>query len=298
MTSSWESAARPITAAEREVFIMHRFNPAAPDFFSPAEQANIFHGVGLREDVFYPWFIAHRIHRNWVSFLERFAQGVLIIMHADHDDAAAAAEQAVEDYKQGNFILMPIHADSTDIKKFDVKILEAPANTGGLFKEYLLDYSSKKIRDIIEGQELTSTTAPTGLGSGVASAHQSTFQLFVRYDAMSLQRTLTEQLVWRLQRWNGIMPDVRLRWEFAIEDTEAQQKMDAVNKAHGMGVSFIEDEVRELTGMSRPTEDDNIIGGMSMQQDQGLLDFGEQPPGQPNAGGNGDHLERIRQLLS
>lgn len=259
---AFESAARPLTAAEREIFIMHTFNPTAAEFFTPEEAALIFHGKGLREDIWFPWWISHHIHQQWVNFLERYASGIVVILHEDTDEAREKAIEAVASYRNDNALLVPIHADGAAIKKFDVQVVELPANTAEHFLTYIENFVGKHIRHVIEGQDLTSETAPTGLGSGVAKAHQDTFAMFNRYDAIRLGRTLTEQLVWRLQRWNGILPDVRMKWEFAVEDKDPKEVMQSVRLAHSMGVRFIENQVRELTGLSEPTEDDTVIGGM------------------------------------
>jgi hypothetical protein len=53
--------------------------------------------------------------------------------------------------------------------------------------------------------------------------------------------------------------DFGIRFEFNVETPENADKMDAVSKAVSMGVSFKMDEVRELTGMSKPVEGDEVV---------------------------------------
>ncbi|MDK1021938.1 MAG: DUF935 family protein [Candidatus Hydrogenedentes bacterium] len=270
--AGWESRARPLNAVERQIFILHTFNPAAPEFFVPEEAALIYHGSGLREDVWYYWWISNHIHKQWVYFLERYAAGIVMIKHPDTQAGRDAAEAAVRDYKDGNFLLVPIPGDAVDIKAFDIEIKEAPGNVGQLFMDYVDTFTGGYIKQIIEGQVLTSDVGATGLGSGVAQAHESTFQTYIEYDARRLARTLTNQLVARLQSWNNILPDVRFKFEFAIGETTKKETMEAVQAAHAMGVQFKEGEVRDITGLSKPDDGDDVIGGEQMT-DQ--FDFGE-----------------------
>lgn len=292
--SGFESPVRRLTPQEKQVFMLHIFNPAAPDFWTPEENALVFHGSGLREDVWYPWWISNHIHKQWVYFLERYAGGVVSIAHADTVEARDAAEEAIRNYKDGGYLLIPIHGDSVDIKAFEFDIKEAPSNSAGMFMDYVDGFTGGLIKQIIEGQILTSDAAPTGLGSGVAKAHENTFQMYTEYDARRLARTLTKQLVWRLQRWNNIMPDKRFTFEFAIDEVDVKDKMTAVKQAYDMNCKFVEDEVRELTGLSKPTEEDEVVGGTQMGgpgfSDQMSL-MGAMDPGAgqmlPGSNGNG-----------
>lgn len=262
----WESRVRHLNQVERELFVLHTFNPSAAEFFTPEESALVFHGTGLREDVWHYWWLSHHIHKQWVYFLERYAGGIVVIAHPDTAGGREAAEVAVRDYKDGNFLLVPIPGDATDIKAFDIQIKEAPSNTSQLFLEYVDGFTGGYIKRIIEGQILTSEAAPTGLGSGVAKAHENTFQMYVEYDARRLARTITTQVVARLQRWNNILPDVRFNFEFAIDEVSKKETMEAVHLAHSMGVRFKEDDVRDITGLGRPDDEDDVIGGEMMGQ--------------------------------
>lgn len=288
----FESPVRKLTPAEQQVFMLHVFNPAAPDFWTPEENALVFHGQGLREDVWYPWWISNHIHKQWVYFLERYAGGIVTIAHADFPEAREAAEEAIRNYKDGGYLLVPMMGDAVDIKAFTFDIQEAPSNSAGMFMDYVDGFTGGLIKQIIEGQILTSEAAATGLGSGVAKAHENTFQMYTEYDARRLGRTLTKQLVWRLQRWNNIMPEKRFSWEFAVDETDIKDKMTAVKQAYDMNVQFVADEVRQLTGLSKPTPEDEVVGGVQMGGpafgDQMSL-FGSMDPaaGQPT-GDNGD----------
>ncbi len=291
--SGFESPVRRLSKEEQQVFMLHTFNPAAPDFWVPEENALIFHGQGLREDVWYPWWISNHIHKQWVYFLERYAGGIVSIAHADTIEARDAAEEAIRNYKDGGYLLIPIFGDSIDIKAFEFNIQEAPNNSAGMFSDYVDGFTGGLIQQIIEGQTLTSDVGATGLGSGVAQAHENTFLMFVKYDARRLGRTLTEQLVWRLQRWNNIMPDKRFTWQFAIDETDIKDKMAAVKTAYEMNVQFVADEIRQMTGLSKPTDEDEVVGGVQMGgpgfgDQMGLFDKLDPAAGQSAPGQNGN----------
>ena len=95
--------------------------------------------------------------------------------------------------------MVPIPSDALDVKAFDVEIKEAPGNVGQLFMDYVDTFTGGYIKQIIEGQVLTSDVGATGLGSGVAQGHESTFQTYLEYDARRLARTLPRPLCARPQ---------------------------------------------------------------------------------------------------
>ena len=124
------------------------------------------------------------------------------------------------------------------------------------------DYFEHHMERLIVGQTLSAGTEGGGLGgTGVAKLHEDTKFQLLQFDADNLAETLTDDLVGPMLRLNVPSADFGIRFEFNVESPENADKMEAVSKAVSMGVTFKMDEVRELTGMSRPEEGEETIGG-------------------------------------
>lgn len=259
-----ESPARKLDDAEKQLLIIHNFNYQAADYWEPEEVANIYHGSGLREDLWYFWFMSHKVHKDWLRWIETYAAGIPLIKHVNNDSGRSAAIQMMKDFKQGGFMMLPISGDPIEAKSVEIELLTPSPESGNIYHQYIVEFCTKFIKLIIEGQDLTSDTASTGLGSGVADQHRTTFEEIRNYDARKLQDTITKQLISRLQRWNNIMPDEKFFFRFVIEDQSPAEALDAAERATRMGVRIKEDEVRAKTGYTRPEETDDVIGGPNL----------------------------------
>jgi hypothetical protein len=100
-----------------------------------------------------------------------------------------------------------------------------------------------------------------------------------------------------------------VRWVYEIPDPNAKEKLESVKSTFDMGIEFIEEQVRGLTGMGEPQPNDKIIGKRQQQQqdlavEQQRAALGLPPPGmgddpngdgppskngKPSSNGNGKH---------
>jgi len=257
----------------RERFIIHRHIVSDEDFLN-AEMAEAIHGIGLRH-VLYWW---NWLKMEWISnisdWAERAGLGVrLWYYESGNDRSRREVQEAAEDNARRVNILVPRNPDSQ--QKAPVEYVDvATAGPELLFK--LITYIDEFQERFIIGQTLSSDTEGSGLGgTGVAAMHAATKSKIIAFDANNLAETLTWDFVRVIQRWT--LPDtydrIYPRWVFDIDEPDPQKRLQAIQTAASLGVTFIMDEVRALTGASAPQEGDEVIGGQQ-QQPGGM-------PGQP-----------------
>jgi hypothetical protein len=119
-------------------------------------------------------------------------------------------------------------------------------------------YFDGKLRTFIVGQSLSSGTASTGLGSGVADLHAETKGNLIKADAINLQETLTDQLVQPLVSYNRQQypewPDCKLKFVIDNEETNVKELLDGAKALHEMGVGVDAENLREVAGLQPPQD--------------------------------------------
>jgi hypothetical protein len=116
--------------------------------------------------------------------------------------------------------------------------------------------------------------------SGEAQEIGDTHSRMVRYDALNLQDTLTEELVAVLQKYN--FPGLpQIRWVFDIDKPNAGETLQAAQAFYQMGGTLDEDELRAILGLSRPQPGHAILA-QNMPLNPSTM--GSQPTGVPTQG--------------
>lgn len=249
---------------EREQVVVHKFEPTDAPFYRP-QLSGAIHGLGLRNALYWLWALKSRIWSLSVDYLEWFAQG-LTAYYFESGNAAHMKE--VADWvkaQQGRKVLMfPRTKDGGPGFK-PIERFEAGTASSAFLQNLITGYFDDLIRQLILGQTLTSGTAPTGLGSGVASAHQQTFDQIVKYDAMLLDETLTSDLVAVFYRHNypGMAPG---RWVSDVDSPNAQQMIENAQAIWNMGGRVSEDALVEAASLPEPGPNDTLLSNVQPMQ--------------------------------
>ncbi len=176
-----------------------------------------------------------------MEYLERSAFGIEIWSYpaGNHEAYEQTKKAALERVGNGrNIVLVPRHPDS-DILSSDVKRIEPGMAGADILDRILREYFGWQIKRYILGQILTSETASTGLGSGVATIHLDTYLQIVRYDATNLQETLTTDLVQPLLRYNWPQyADIPIRFVVETESPDVEGKLRGWKSAYEMGLKI------------------------------------------------------------
>jgi len=268
---------------ERPLLAIHKHMIEDAEYEAP-DRAGAIHGVGIRNRLYWLWYQKQETLAWLMEYLERSAFGMEIWSYpAGNAQAKADTLKAAEErIGQGrNIVLVPRHPDS-DVLSTDVKRIEPGMAGADALDRIIREYFGWQIKRYILGQILTSETASTGLGSGVATIHLDTYLQIVRYDAINLGETLTTDLVQPLLRYNWPKyAGCPIRFVIETESPDVEGKLVAWERAYNMGLKLRAADVAELIGaaIAQPDED-------TLQNPQAA---GQ--PGAPGPGGNGQGPE-------
>ncbi len=280
-----------LTPDEREQFIVHHHEPEDVDWLDGV-QAGAVKGLGFRDRLYWYWWLKMQVIGLMMNYVERFSNGLTIYYYDASNPKAEGQAIAAASQQFKNFSLVyPRWAAGKDTN--GVERLEVGTASPAFLMQLLSDYFDANIRQVILGQTLTSGTAPTGLGSGVAEAHENTFAGYVKYDAINLDATLQTDLVEVLYRYNAenITPG---RFVSEIDTPNAQEVIANAQVMFGMGMSLDEDQLYELSQLQKPKPGGGVVSKLGMMQPAAV---GAQPPaGMPSSGPAGPEQQSPQAL--
>jgi len=251
---------------ERDTLIIHKHNIEDPDFHK-AEWAGRVHGVGIRSQIYWEWWLKQEALAFLMQYLERSAGGTEIYTYPMNDDDALQAVQKCAKEKSANgknviFFPRPLGEDAS---MYDYNVVENGIAGMDTIKDLVDQYFGTRIKLVILGQPLTSEAHGTGLGSGVADAHLDTLQQIINFDARAQEETISDELVLPIQRYN-IPETLRYRMKFKLktDDDDAKARLESIQSAFQMGARISEKEVLNVIGLSLPKAGDRILNAQGM----------------------------------
>lgn len=271
---------------ERRVCIVHKHEIEDGPFLDPRASGRI-HGVGLRDSVYWTWYASVEVEQKLLEYLDRTALGIEIWRYpSGNKEAEKQARAAAEERIGGgrSIVMVPvIPGEQADL--FGVQHIEPGPQGAELLKTICQDFYAHKIKRLILGQTLTSEAESTGMGSGVADAHLATFSDIIRYDAVNLQESLTDDFIQVLKEENFPWArGIHIRLILNTERPETQEKLAAYNEAWNMGLKVRAEDLYALIGARRPDDEDEVLQNpniMMAEQQQAMLQAqaGMPPPG-------------------
>lgn len=242
-----------LTPDERQQLVCHRVEPEDADW-TEGEFAGQIHGVGLRSKIYWFWWLKTNIYALMVNYLERFANGLtLISFDASNKEAKKWADSVAQNPWSRLAVTIPNLGlggpQGQSLNK--VERLEVGTAPPSLMLSLVTDYFDKEIRRRILGQDLSSDTAPTGLGSGVAAAHMETLDRIIKYDAVNLQDTIQADLVNVYYRWNypGVRPG---RFKFDVDDPNTEEVYNYMAQLFEWGDEIDLDYAKKIAKIPKP----------------------------------------------
>lgn len=251
------------TPSERQCWVIHHFEVEDSDFFD-FEQNGAMMGYGVRGRLYWYWFMKTKILGQLIDYLQRVATGWTIYWYEEgNDESMAQVAQLASQHQNGQAILFPRKKEGEGP---GVTRLEPGTAGADLFRAMVTGYFDDIMEQYIKGETLTSGTGPTGMGSGVAEAHQATKEGVVTYDATALGETLTKELLTTLCRWNfgASMPVPKL--VFDVEKPNVDEYMQGAQAFFEMGGQLDADDMRSVLGVPRPEPGHEILSKMSSEQ--------------------------------
>jgi hypothetical protein len=278
----------------RHRFVISKHEIDDGDYFDP-ESAPTVHGVGIRHRIFWlDWL--RREFLGWVvNYMERVGQGLTIWFYDDSNpQARAEAEQAAKLQSNRMNIVWPRGRMSNSGS--GVERIEVPVQ-GSQFLFLLQANIEEKIERYVVGQKLSADHRGSGGlgGSGAADFQRDTKKAIGDDDAINVAESLTgsqdePSLVWTLKQASFPWADFPVSFEFEKDPVNPAEQLEAVTAAYALGVDFVKDEVRALTGLSKPVEGDETISQMQQAYEGAMMGamFGEEEEGEETEGGAGD----------
>jgi phage gp29-like protein len=246
--------------------------------FEDVYSAGAVNGVGIRSMVYWPWWLKQNAVGWLLDGLERWGQGTTIWFYqAGNPDSEKAVRKAAEAQSNQNNLIFP-RASGDDKGGAGIERLEMSDGGGIEHIEHILrDYFDAQIKALIISQELSSTTGKsgTGMNSGVADFQSHTKSELIKFDAIRLGRTLTNELLKPIARFNWPDLPFRCKFKFAVDDSERKELLAGIKILFDMGGEVSEDQVRSLLGLAKPKEGERTL---RKQAPPALDQTGQKPP--------------------
>lgn len=284
------SAARAIdlVGTWRDKFVIHQHQMRdAP--FTAGERGSAIYGIGVRHTLFWLAWLKKELLANILDYCERTGLGLRVWYYqGGNPTSKAEVERAASLQTNRTNVIVPRFPNQVGKSSEAVEFVDT-GSQGANILGAMIDRFDEDAQRLIIGQTLSASTEGSGLGgTGVATMHAETKHRLVAFDAGNLAETLTQDWILKVQRW--AFPDlaeaIPVKFVFETNTPDPAGKLDAVQKAWSMGVTFPEDRIRELTGIPAPQEGDTPISQVSLQQQLGQLAQQQQIPGD----GDGDGI--------
>jgi hypothetical protein len=242
----------------RERFIISQFEPTDADFAFESEKAMGVHGLGLRDRLYWAWFLKTEVMSWMMDALQRV--GVNGMMYGFYESGNASARNAMIEALQmlvrDNISAFPQMPGSAPADTFQ-SIPPATIGYEVLFR--LIEYLDGQMRKIIIGQTLSSDTGATGMGSGVAQLHESTKMNILRADAADHEEALTTQLLGPMIRMNYGELDFDIHMKMQVVQENATERMMAARSVFDMGIPLDREDIYEASGFGPPKDGANVV---------------------------------------
>lgn len=252
--------------AWRQRFVIHQHEVEDADFGEP-ELAGGVNGVGLRHYCYWLWWLRQEIMEWLLSYLEIMGAGGLTIVGYDQSNPNGLTEAKASFAERATVVFLPI-PPGQDKQTNIVQRIE-PSGTGNdIFNGWIEGYFNAVMTQIIIGQNLSSTSDSTGLGSGVADLHADVKQQIHQYDAANLDETITQQFLKVLVMLNEPRASHSLKYETILTKRNPAEALSAAQTAYNLGAEIPESHVLNMANIPKPEDGDKVLSQAQQQLDQ------------------------------
>jgi len=240
-------------------FIRHTFNISDGSWHAPQNAGYVYWGRGLADSPLYHYFYFKvSALRFYLRALERYGNPQKFFYTGKQSATwADKMHEVMLALKNDSVVGIPGTKGEVDVA---VESSKATQGKGNAFL-VLIEYIDTLITRSILGQELM--TEMPGHGSYAAAAvHASVFAKFIESDQKLLEDTLNQTLMTFDAQLNTPNVKDELRPIFRFKKaalSDAQPFLALVQQAVSLGLEVSEQQVRELTGLKKPLEAEDIL---------------------------------------
>lgn len=263
----------------RRQFIIHRHIITDADYFE-AEMGGGINGIGIRSKIYWAWWLRDEMLSWATDFMQKVGTlGLLIFMYEDGNaHAKADAEDAAQ--KASTEVALTMAIPPGQNTKPTNAVQHVAPNDGGInaLRGMIEDYFERHIERMIVGQPSSGDSSGNGFGGSAGMAlHADTKYQLLKFDANNLDETLTQDLIRVMVELNHSDVDFPVQFVSSVSNPEDAAKLQAVQTASEIGVTFRADEVRDLTGMGKPDMGDETVGGEKPAESDPFGGAGDKP---------------------
>ena len=264
-----------LTDEQRDRFIVHRHMVEDGDYDDPYSGGSIF-GVGIRSRIYWTWYLMKETLAWLMEYIERSASGFEIWYYpSGNEGAREACRRAAEDRvgHSGNIVLVP-QMDAGGGPSYQMQRIEPSMGGAQVCMSIVKEFFQHQIKRYILGQTLTTEAGGTGLGSNLATIHLETYLQIIKYDAINLEETLTNDLVDKIRKFNfPQLDEYSLRFRIETDEIDHQDRLNSIRTLYDMGVPISQEQALSAAGMTAPKDDEPILTNPAIesfkQQSQG-----------------------------
>lgn len=280
----------------RDRFIIHEFEPFDTDYLFEIDMAQSVHGLGMRSRMYWTWNMRVEILSWVVDAIQRIgANGMLFGFYKSgnvqsRDAVLASLTALVKDN------IAAFEIDSNDPNYKDIIQRIEPSAIGYEVMLQIVEYFDGIMRRAFLGQNLSSQSDATGLGSGVAELQGMTYESMIKYDAIDLGETQDEQMLSIILKYNkfryrgkvyrGVDLPFGMKLRYNFESSNVQSIIQAASELYQMGVPLDEDEVRQKAGFTKPRDRSTFLMNPQIEQMKQEAKNAASPMGQAQQGMN------------
>jgi len=252
----------------RSRFAVHVHEIEDADYMEP-ELAGAVGGVGLRHYCYWIWWLRQEVMEWLLSYLEMMGAGGLTIVGYDQSNPNGLTNAKAAFKERATVVYLPIPPGAD--KQTNIVQRVEPSGTGNdIFSGWIDGYFNAILTRLIIGQDLSSKSGATGLGSGVADLQASVKECIHRYDAKNLNETETQQILNTLIELNEPHTDYCLRCETVLTKVDPEKGLQAVKQAYDMGAEIPESCVLGLANVPEPKEGEKTLSNPELAHQAAL----------------------------
>lgn len=260
---TWDGWTHLLDPLERKATALHTFMVQGPDYEEQFEARYHYSGRGLRDVVWFQWFMKQTALQMWMTYVQRYGMGIRVgYFPAGNKEGRDEMDKVLRNLLGDVSVLVPRDADGAK-GQYGLEVIDPPG--GGevkVFADLIEGYLAGQIKELIIGQTATTEATSTGMGSDVGTRHAETFDRLIRFDAKALDDTITREIVWVICEMNYGDRPYRPRFEFNLEVVDSEKFMKGVEAFIRSGGTVKADQVRSEMGLEEPEEGDDVLGGM------------------------------------
>jgi len=195
---------------------------------------------GPMRSILFWWLLGNMSREWWGRFLDRYGSPFIVAKYPKGDDASrnTLKNALALSVKLGGLVV-------TD--ECMVELVQSASSTSGDAYDKFLTICQREKSKLILGQTISSEAQATGLGSSVATIHESVRQDIREWDSTSLGDTLRIQLFAQFIQINGLVATTpTLTWG-SVSPAELKTKADLLVSLKQAGLRLTDDAVAILS---------------------------------------------------